>query len=70
VCTPVKRSASDDTHTLVLEGLKEGDRVVIGPFKALEQIKHGDLLSVDEGGTEVARQSPESSDGGVRVRMR
>jgi HlyD family secretion protein len=60
-CTPVKRGASDDTHSLVLEGLKEGEVVVIGPYKALEQIKHGDLLSIDEGRGEAPRADDEKS---------
>ncbi len=70
VCTPVKRGASDDTHTMVLAGLKDDDVVVIGPFKALEQIKHGDLLSRDDGSTELARSTGESEDSGPRVRVR
>jgi HlyD family secretion protein len=70
ICTPVKRGASDDTHTLVLEGISAGDRVVVGPFKALEQVKHGDLLSVDDGTRETARAPSESNEGGVRVRVR
>jgi HlyD family secretion protein len=44
VCTPVKRGASDDTRSIILEGLHEGDRVVIGPFKALEKLKHDESL--------------------------
>jgi HlyD family secretion protein len=40
VCTPVRTGPSDLTHTLVTEGLSEGDVVVVGPFKVLESIKH------------------------------
>jgi len=40
VATPVKIGASDLTHTIVKEGLKEGDKIVIGPYKVLEGLKH------------------------------
>jgi HlyD family secretion protein len=38
--TPVKIWASDLTHTIVLSGLKEGDKVIVGPYKVLEKLKH------------------------------
>jgi len=40
VATPVKIGASDLTHTVILSGLKEGDKVIVGPYKVLEKIKH------------------------------
>ena len=71
VCTPVKRGPSDDTHSVVLAGLNEGDVAVVGPFKVLEKIKHDELLE-DEGN----KAKPETSDkaekeeGGPKVRVR
>lgn len=44
VVTPIKMGASDMTHTIITSGLTADDRVVVGPFKVLEQIKHGDVL--------------------------
>lgn len=41
VLTPVRTGPSDLTHTLVTEGLEAGDRVIIGPFKVLEQLEPG-----------------------------
>ncbi len=41
VCTPVKTGPSDLTHTIILEGLQEADKVVVGPYKVLEKIEHG-----------------------------
>jgi HlyD family secretion protein len=38
--TPVKIGASDLTHTVILSGLKEGDKVIVGPYKVLEKVKH------------------------------
>jgi HlyD family secretion protein len=72
VCTPVKRGASDDTHSQILAGLNDGDVVVTGPFKVLEQIKHGDLLKIDDGSSEKGSVAKDGNGGGgpqVRVRM-
>jgi HlyD family secretion protein len=38
--TPVKIGASDLTHTVILSGLKEGDKVIVGPYKVLEKLKN------------------------------
>jgi HlyD family secretion protein len=48
VCTPVKAGASDLTHSVVLEGLEEGEEVVVGPFKVLEKIKHDELVKRED----------------------
>lgn len=40
VVTPVAIGPSDLTHTLIREGLTDGDRVIIGPYKVLETLKH------------------------------
>lgn len=44
VVTPVKIGPSDVTHTVILGGLKDGERVVVGPYKALEGLKHDQSL--------------------------
>lgn len=44
VATPVTIGASDLTHTAVLAGLSEGDRVVSGPYRVLITLKHGDAV--------------------------
>lgn len=44
VCTPVKTGPSDLTHTLVLEGLNQGEVVIVGPYKVLEKIEDGELV--------------------------
>jgi HlyD family secretion protein len=38
--TPVKIGQSDLTHTIVLSGITEEDKIVVGPYKQLEDIKH------------------------------
>jgi HlyD family secretion protein len=40
IVTPVKIGPSDLTHTIILSGLSEGDRVIVGPYKVLENLKH------------------------------
>jgi len=44
---PVSVGASDVTHTVVLGGLKDGEEIVVGPFKALLSLKEGQRI-VDE----------------------
>ena len=40
VVTPVTVGASDATHTVIRSGLSETDRVIVGPYKGLEKLKH------------------------------
>jgi len=47
VVAPVKIGRSDLTHTIIEQGITEDDRIVIGPYKVLEGIKH-DQLIIDE----------------------
>ena len=42
--TPVQAGQSDLTHTIILSGLKEGDKVVVGPYKVLDNLKHDQKL--------------------------
>ncbi len=44
VVTPVKIGPSDETHTIVQSGLTEEDNVIVGPYKALEALKHDQKL--------------------------
>lgn len=44
VVTPVKIGQSDLTHTVILGGITEEDRIVVGPYKELEDIKHNQRI--------------------------
>jgi HlyD family secretion protein len=44
VVTPVKVGPSDMTHSLVESGLKEGDEVIVGPYKVLEKLAHDEKV--------------------------
>jgi HlyD family secretion protein len=61
VCTPVKRGANDDTHSVVLAGLSESDKVIVGPYKVLEKLKHDELV-MDETADKKANGRPEPSE--------
>ena len=56
--TPVKIGQSDLTHTIILSGLKEGDKVVIGPYKVLDNLKHDQKLR-DEREVEAEKKAKE-----------
>jgi len=40
VVTPVKIGPSDMTHTIILSGVTENDKIIIGPYKVLQNLKH------------------------------
>jgi HlyD family secretion protein len=44
VATPVKIGQSDLTHTIILSGITEQDKIVVGPYKVLEKLKHGQRI--------------------------
>jgi HlyD family secretion protein len=44
VVTPVTLGPSDVTRTVITSGLSENDVVIVGPFKALEALKHDDKV--------------------------
>jgi hypothetical protein len=45
--TPVTIGASDMTHTQITSGLKDGDRLIIGPYKVLPGLKDGQKVKED-----------------------
>jgi len=44
VVTPVQIGQSNLTHTIIKSGITEEDKIVIGPYKVLESIKHDQLI--------------------------
>jgi len=44
VVTPVKIGQSDLTHTIILSGITEEDKIIVGPYKELESIKHNQRI--------------------------
>lgn len=43
---PVSTGISDETHVEILEGLKDGDRVVTGPYRALRDLQDGEAVQI------------------------
>jgi len=58
VVTPVKIGQGDLTHTIILSGLKKGDKVVVGPYKILDSLKHDQKLR-DERDVEAEKKAKE-----------
>jgi len=44
VVTPVKIGQSDLTHIIIESGITEEDRIIVGPYKVLESIKHDQIV--------------------------
>ncbi len=44
VITPVKIGPSNLTHTIIEAGVEKGERVVVGPYKELEKLKHDQAI--------------------------
>lgn len=58
IATPVRMGKSDLTHTVILSGLSEGDKVIVGPFKVLEKLKHDQKVK-DERQAEAEKKAKE-----------
>ncbi len=44
VITPVKIGPSNLTHTILEAGVEKGDKVIMGPYKELEKLKHDQVV--------------------------
>ncbi|MBN2272635.1 MAG: efflux RND transporter periplasmic adaptor subunit [Sedimentisphaerales bacterium] len=58
VVTPVKMGKSDLMCTIIESGLKEGDKVIAGPYKVLEKLKHDQAVQ-DEREVEAKKKEEE-----------
>jgi len=61
VVTPVKAGQSDLIHTIILSGLELGDKVIIGPYKALDKLKHDQKVR-DEREVEAQKKAKEKKE--------
>lgn len=74
--TPVVIGPSDLRNTAILGGLSPGEEVVIGPWAALQKIKHDEAIRpigdayADTAGESVAEDSAEESDAGGDIAAR
>jgi HlyD family secretion protein len=58
VVTPVTVGASDATHTVIRSGVTPEDRIIVGPYKALESLQHDQKVR-DEREVEKTKASEE-----------
>lgn len=58
---PVSLGPSDTTHTVVLAGLDPGDRLIVGPYKTLIGLKHGEAVAErgEEEASDTASKQPD-----------
>lgn len=54
VVTPVTAGPSDITDTVILSGLNDGDKIITGPYKALELLKHDQPVKEEAATTQPA----------------
>lgn len=64
VATPVSIGPSDLTHTVILAGVSEGDRVVAGPYRALTTLKHDQAIIDEEEAAKKREQAKLAKSGG------
>ncbi len=57
VATPVQIGTSDLTRTAIIAGLKDGQSVVTGPFKALQSLRHDQEVLLEGAGKDAPPQS-------------
>jgi HlyD family secretion protein len=58
VVTPVKIGQSDLTHMIIEAGITEDDKVVVGPYKSLDGLKHDQKIQ-DEREVEAKKKKPQ-----------
>jgi HlyD family secretion protein len=61
VVTPVKVGPSDLTHTLIQAGLSDSDKIITGPYKALEKLAHDQKVKDEKATTQPATQPVEKA---------
>ncbi len=60
VVTPVQIGESNLTHTIIKSGITEEDKIVVGPYKVLESIKHNQLIQ-DEREAEAKKKNTKAA---------
>jgi HlyD family secretion protein len=66
VVTPVKIGQSNLTHTIIKSGITEEDKIVVGPYKVLESIKHDQKIK-DEREVEAEKQKKKKKADGAEA---
>ncbi|HYE01976.1 MAG TPA: efflux RND transporter periplasmic adaptor subunit, partial [Phycisphaerales bacterium] len=61
---PVSTGSSDLTHTVILGGVGQGERIIVGPYKALVELKPGQTVVEEPGGAPPSPAAPPAPAGG------
>ncbi len=70
IFTAVKTGIAGEKYFEVLDGLKEGDEVITGPFASVRTLKDGDAVKIHDGGAAPARKRGRCSSSSKRLRSR
>ena len=57
VVTPVIFGTSDATHTIIKSGISQDDEIIVGPYKALESLRHLQKVKREEDMSEEEAQA-------------
>lgn len=66
---PVKTGVSDATDVEVVEGLKEGERVVTGPYRSLKKLRDGDRIRIADPKADREKEAEREEDASVEVEV-
>jgi HlyD family secretion protein len=61
VITPVKFGPSNLTHTIIEAGIEAEEKIIVGPYKELEKLKHNQAVQ-DEREIEAEKKAPSAND--------
>ncbi len=67
VVTPVKIGPSNLTHTIILSGIKEDDKIIVGPYKELEGLSHDKKIR-DEREVEAEKEKKKKKANGTETK--
>ncbi|MBN1973166.1 MAG: efflux RND transporter periplasmic adaptor subunit [Sedimentisphaerales bacterium] len=60
--TPVKMGTSDLTHTIIEAGITEDDKIVVGPYKVLDVLKHDQKIKDEKEVESKKKQAMKNAD--------
>lgn len=60
--TPVKMGTSDLTHTIIEAGITEDDKIVVGPYKVLDVLKHDQKIKDEKEAEARKKQARKNAD--------
>jgi HlyD family secretion protein len=63
----VETGISDELYVEIINGLEDGEKVIIGPYRTLKNMHAGDAVKVEEKKTD--QEEDEEGSGGVEVRV-